>query len=126
MTKLQLIQKHLNNKETPKWLYDKLNKEFDFNLDPCPIKPSFDGLKIRWYGNVYVNPPYNNIPTWLEKAKRELPNCNTIVFLLPVDTSTKWFHNYIVNKGRIRFIKGRLKFDKKPAPFASMIIIFRK
>lgn len=33
---------------TPKDEYDKLNKEFKFDFDPCPLKSTFDGLKIDW------------------------------------------------------------------------------
>jgi site-specific DNA-methyltransferase (adenine-specific) len=44
--------------------------------------------------------------------------------LLPVDTSTKWFHELIYDRFEIEFIKGRLKFNdsKNSAPFASMLV----
>jgi len=47
--------------------------------------------------------------------------------LLPVRTDTGWFHDYILNRAEIRFIRGRLNFNdgKGKAPFPSMIIIFR-
>ena len=56
---------------TPKKLYNQLNEEYDFQLDPYTTKdnplgtPYFytkedNGLKKSWnYGNVFVNPPYN-------------------------------------------------------------------
>jgi hypothetical protein len=56
--------------------------------------------------------------------------------LIPSRTDTKWFHEYILGKAEIRFIKGRLKFidldyqgkeeDRKmsPAPFPSMLVIY--
>ena len=54
--------------------------------------------------------------------------------LIPARTDTRYFHDYIYHKAKIRFIKGRLKFvdmdnndpNKKmsPAPFPSMLIIF--
>ena len=28
---------HSDNWETPKYLYDELNQEFNFNFDPCPL-----------------------------------------------------------------------------------------
>jgi len=123
----QLIQRHKQDCRTPKEIYDSLDKEFGFDFDPCPINPKFDGLEVDWKERTYVNPPYGKIPLWLEKAYSEIEkgNCKLIVFLLPVDTSTKWFHNYILGKAEIRFIKGRLRFtENKPAPFASMIVIF--
>jgi phage N-6-adenine-methyltransferase len=124
----QLIQRHKQDCKTPKEVYEQLDKEFKFDFDPCPVNPNFDGLEIEWKKRVYVNPPYGNIPNWLQKAHSQMAKGNSeiIVFLLPVDTSTKWFHNYIFGQAEIRFIKGRLKFTQnKPAPFASMIVIFR-
>ena len=125
----QLLQAHKQDCKTPHELYRQLNEEFNFTFDPCPLNPEFNGLNIDWYGRVFVNPPYNNIPKWLEKAHRELEkgNCEVVVFLLPVDTSTRWFHDYIIGQAEIRFIKGRLRFyNDRPAPFASMVVIFRK
>ena len=54
-------------------------------------------------------------------------NNNYIVMLLPARTDTKWFHDYILGKAEVRFIKGRLKFGgaKNSAPFPSMVVVFR-
>lgn len=43
---------HSDNWATPKDLYDKLNAEFAFDFDPCPlntgeITPDKDGLRVR-------------------------------------------------------------------------------
>lgn len=47
--------------------------------------------------------------------------------LIPARTDTKAFHEYIYGKAEIRFVRGRLKFggSKNPAPFPSMVVIFR-
>ncbi len=37
-----------NNVEIPDDLFNALNNEFNFDFDLCPIKPHFDGLKIKW------------------------------------------------------------------------------
>jgi phage N-6-adenine-methyltransferase len=136
---------------TPKRLYDQLDEEFHFDLDPCTIEENplgtrnyftivDDGLEQKWFGNVFVNPPYNTeINEWLYKADQELQHnslVKNIVFLLPVRSDTRWFHKYIYDdetnqfrRGvKIRFIKGRLKFGnaRNAAPFPSMIVIFSK
>jgi len=59
----------------------------------------------------------------------------TTVCLLPARTDTDIFHTYIWDNNKkcfkngieVRFLKGRLKFKgaKNPAPFPSMIVIFR-
>ena len=116
---------------TPKAFYEELNKEFNFDFDPCPLNSTINGLSITWGKRVYVNPPYGKaIRSWLEKALIELENgTEIVVFLLPAYTDVKWFHEIVITKAEeIRFIKGRLKFGEhnNSAPFASMIIVFRK
>lgn len=41
---------------TPKWLYDKLDAEFHFDFDPCPLHAKFDWLKIEWGGGKFCEP----------------------------------------------------------------------
>lgn len=46
---------HSDNWETPKEFYDKLNKEFKFDFDPCPLNhdlSKWDGLNINWGGRI--------------------------------------------------------------------------
>ena len=51
----------------------------------------------------------------------------TVVMLIPARTDTRAFHEFILHKAEIRFLKGRLKFSgsKQSAPFPSMIVIFK-
>jgi len=125
---------------TPKLFFKELNDEFQFDLDPCASKENHkckkyftkedDGLKQNWGGyRVFCNPPYGKeISKWVEKAYLENKNNKTfVVMLLPARTDTKWFHNYIYNRHKIIFIKGRLKFNdgKQSAPFPSMLVIMQ-
>lgn len=45
--------------KTPTKLMQELQEEFNFDFDPCPVNPAFDGLNIEWKQRNYVNPPYN-------------------------------------------------------------------
>ena len=125
---------------TPIEFYNTLNKEFNFNLDPCATDINHkcekyftkedNGLLQSWGGyNVFYNPPYGRaIAAWVEKAYKEAKKDNTlIVMLLPARTDTKWFHSFIYNKAEICFIKGRLKFGgcNNSAPFPSMLVIYK-
>lgn len=77
---------------------------------------------------MFCNPPYSKIGEWVKKAFYEGRKDNTLVVLLiPARTDTKYFHDYILHRAEVRFIKGRLKFGdaKNSAPFPSMIVIFR-
>lgn len=38
------------NWKTPKAFYQALDAEFKFDFDPCPPKPTFDGLNVQWGG----------------------------------------------------------------------------
>lgn len=115
--------------KTPKHLYNKLNKEFQFDFDPCPSNPTFDGLSIKWGQRNFVNPPYGReIGKWIKKGYEESLKGKLVVFLIPSRTDTQWWHEFIMKANEIRFIKGRLKFDehKNSAPFPSAIAIFNK
>lgn len=112
---------HINNDDnyaTPPELYNELNKEFNFNFDPCPYNEGDiinDGLKIDWGKSNFVNPPYSQKlkEQFIIKGIEEMKKGNVSVFLIPVSTSTKLFHDYIKpNVNEIRFLKGRVKFGK--------------
>ena len=131
--------------ETPPDLFKQLEMEFGrFNLDPCAnslntmcvkyYDESDDGLGLAWYGRVWMNPPYSEWGKWAQKAVKEIKKGATtlIIALLPVDTSTKAFHECILGKAEIRFLPRRLRYNyhgkpgPHPARFPSMIVIWRK
>lgn len=132
-----------NEWATPQDFFDKLDKEFMFDLDVCATRENAkckrwyelrdDGLSKPWLGyRIWMNPPYGReIGKWVKKAHDTIMggvrNHGLVVCLLPARTDTKWFHEYILNKAEIRFIKGRLKFggSKNSAPFPSMLVIFK-
>ena len=113
---------------TPDALYRELDEEFHFNDDPCPLGGVLleDGLSRAWGSSTYVNPPYSKPLPWCKKAYEESLHGKTVVGLLRGDTSTKWFHEWVLDKAELRFIRGRLNFGGKgPAPFASIIAVWR-
>lgn len=128
--------------KTPFDLYEWLDEQFHFTLDPCADPsnnlgtPKFyteedDGLAQSWRNErCYINPEYGRVyPKWVMKAYNEVMygGCKLAVILLPARTDTIVFHDYCV-KGEIWFLKGRLHFDDgpDPAPFPSMLVIFRE
>lgn len=129
--------------ETPPDLFDKLNMEFQFTLDPCCRKETTkcnkyftvedNGIFQSWEGErVYMNPPYSEIPTWVNKAVLEVEknNCSVVVGLLPAWTDRIWFHEFIYpDRAEIKFLKGRVKFllngEAQTTPkFGSMIVVW--
>ena len=122
-----------NNYATPNYIYKPLKDEFNFDFDPCPLNHNieeWDGLQIEWGVSNFVNPPYDRKTkeAFIKKAIQEYKKGKTVVMLFPVSTSTKIFHEHIlVNNPEIRFIKGRIKFDRnKPGTFDNMLVIFKK
>lgn len=140
MNKELMFSSKSNEWETPIEFYEKLNDEFNFNLDPCCTHENAkcarhftileDGLKQDWEGHiVFMNPPYGrDIRKWVQKAYEESKKPNTtVVCLIPARTDTSYWHDYIFGKAKdIRFIRGRLKFGnrKNAAPFPSAVIVF--
>lgn len=128
---------------TPQDLFDKLNHRFNFVLDAaaepnnakCDLyyTPETNGLAQSWDvgGAVFVNPPYGReIGKWVEKGYTEAQKGLTIVMLIPARTDTKYFHEFIYNKAKIYFIRGRVHFtdeegqSKGSAPFPSMVVVY--
>lgn len=126
---------------TPLEFFDKLNQEFSFDLDAAASAENTkcaryfsiedDGLAQSWRDlRIFCNPPYGRtIGRWVKKALDEttIGQCPLAVLLVPARTDTKWFHEYILGKAEIRFLRGRLRFGDgaKDAPFPSMVAIFR-
>ena len=114
---------------TPKSLFNELDKKYKFDSDPCPSKVKLKKGLFKGFGRkVFVNPPYSNIKEWAKICYLHSKLTNSlVVMLIPSRTDTKWFHNYIMKANEIKFIKGRLYFSnhKNPAPFPSCIVIFK-
>lgn len=123
---------------TPQDFFDKYNQIYNFDIDVCALQenakcliyftPEQDGLKQKWSGKCWMNPPYGRtIKHWVKKAyESSLDGC-VVVCLLPARTDTSWWHDFCI-KGKIEFIRGRLKFggNKNSAPFPSAIVVFDK
>lgn len=115
-----------------------------FDLDPCSgaeETPHADktytaadgGLKQPWTGTVFCNPPFSAKADWIEKAVDETENggADLVVMILPVDTSTEWFHDLVAHSVAVCFMgPGRVDFDRRDKAggqqpnFATMIAVF--
>lgn len=124
--------------ETPRDLFDALDRRFQFDLDPCATHQNHkteryftvedDGLSQDWDGRVFMNPPYGReISKWIEKAYTESmkPHCQIVVGLIPARTDTKYWHSFVMKATFILFIKGRVHFSEGgSAPFPSAIVVW--
>jgi len=111
--------------ETPQWLFDHLNAEFNFTLDAAALpenakcEPYFtsetDGLAQSWAGEVvWCNPPFSKheIGDWVQKAFEESQNGVTTVMLIPsAYKDYRWWKTFCVH-GEVRFIHDYIRFPR--------------
>ena len=114
-----LNQSNKQDWATPQYLFDMLDLEFNFTLDPCANK---DNAKCDKY--------YTENENGLAQDYQESLKGAIVVCLIPARTDTNYYHEYIFPYAEIRFIRSRIKFrhsnQDKPnyAPFPSAIVIF--
>jgi len=143
MTDLTACFSSKNNSWATPWdIFNKINKEYGpCDLDVCATKENTkceryfteeqNGLIQPWEGICWLNPPYSEIITWVNKAAKEVyifNNAERIICLIPARTDTKYFHQYVAPYAHVIFIKGRIKFEgaKNSAPFPSILAIYGK
>ena len=114
-------------------------------MDPCSNASSVvpadvcytiedDGLAQRWFGNVFVNPPFpaGDITAFLAKGLAEYyrGHADQLVYFLPANkTEQPWFHALALQADAICFCRKRRSFDrpttdKGSAPFAVLFLYF--
>lgn len=112
-----------------------------FDLDPCGapnhklasrtylLENQEDGLRDKWFGRVWLNPPYGRtMRKWVER----LVEHGTGTALIPVAAGTKlWQEVIFKDASAIHFYRHRIKFlrrdgveDDMVSPQASAIIAF--
>lgn len=132
------------DRTTPINLFNKINQEFNFEFDLAASQEnalcskfftqSDDGLKQKWNGVCWLNPPYGDksskMVDWIKKAYNDTQNNPNlvIVMLIPARTNTKWFHQYCMKSAELKFICGRPKFgnSKHGLPQPLVLVVFKK
>lgn len=106
---------------TPRPLFEKMNELYQYTIDAAAspenaLLPRYytreqDGLAQDWTGEkVWVNPPFEKIAPWVEKANlREA--AHTTLFI-PARCDRPWFADIIEDGGAdaIDFIQSRVRF----------------
>ncbi|MCP3475071.1 phage N-6-adenine-methyltransferase [Bradyrhizobium sp. CCGUVB1N3] len=123
---------------TPRDLFEELDNEFRFTLDPCAtpfntkcrkfFTSDDNGLLQDWgKERVFCNPPYGrHMWEWARKCFLASENGALVVMLAHARTDTRWFHEWVYRKAKLRFLRGRVRFGHgtQSAPFPSLIAIY--
>ena len=59
---------------------------------------------------VWMNPPYSNPEPWCRKAWQESQKGTTVIALLPGDSSTGWWHNWVMLSQQVFMLNKRIRF----------------
>jgi phage N-6-adenine-methyltransferase len=128
------------NVGTPWHVFNPYNDEFAFTMDVCAsvanrkcaiyFSEADNGLEQDWGCEIcWMNPPYGKytLPPWMKKAYESSLTGATVVCLVPARTDTRWWHDWVQNKGEVRIRKGRTKFDgyENSAGFPCVAVIYR-
>ena len=124
---------------TPFWLVELADELLDgIDTDPAwhpgshvsPELLACDGIHSNgltgpaWLGSVWCNPPYSKPAPWVAKCEAHARTGASVLLLLKVDPSTKWFAGIWRADVRV-FFSSRLKFEGygegRAAPFPSVL-----
>lgn len=87
-----------------------------------------DGLAQKWFGNIWMNPPYSTalLSRFAEKLTEE--EFTQAIVLVNNATETGWFETMISKASAIVFHKGRIRFVKRDgehgAPLQGQVFIY--
>ncbi|CAH6659894.1 DNA N-6-adenine-methyltransferase [Pseudocitrobacter vendiensis] len=135
-----------DNWRSPFGLFRNLNREFTFTVDAAASGENAlcerfwteeqDALRQDWSQElaIYVNPPYSQIPAFLEHAHK----AGVTVYLIPVRTQARWWLRYVLmnpHTHEIRYLSRNVRFNaavgttqkrlNNRSPMACCLIIFR-
>lgn len=105
---------------TPRHVFEAMDVRFDLDVSAprgfrCPSLDFVDGsytadsLESRWFGFVWMNPPFggrNGLMPWLDKFFQH----GNGVALVPDRTSAPWWQDYAPRADALLFVRKKLKF----------------
>ena len=104
---------------TPEYIFKALECSFDLDV-ASPIDRSFcsvpadhfftdKSLDLKWFGFVWMNPPFGNQKSKFQWIDKFIKHGNGIA-LMPDRTSAPWWQYFSKNTDAILFVDGKIKF----------------
>jgi len=129
---------------TPRWLFDALDERIAFDVDACAsphdalcpawISHEFEAARVVRTGDlrssaIWCNPPYGRRLTWWVGWAHDAVasgGAYCAACLVPVRTSTAWWHDLTPLATQVVFVRGRLQFggSRANAPFDSALVVY--
>ena len=123
---------------TPLDLFEPLAREYLIDLDVAASAANakceeyfdrdLDGLQRDWgRRRCWMNPPHSALASWVAKADQEAQRGAVVIALLPARTDAGWFHEHVLDRYPVCWIRGRVRFvgATDNAPFPSMLVRFQ-
>ncbi len=126
---------------TPRRLFNTLQRDYRFDIDAAASPQN--ALLPRYFTDVFretlcaemafCNPPFSAIADFLEWGRMQVSSDprSGIVFLLPANVDTRWYHEQVHGKGHVCLFRGRVSYDppdlttKRSSPsFPSMLVSY--
>ena len=107
---------------TPRYIFDALDMVFDLDV-AAPISgpryvPCYNwyhaidrSLARRWYGSVWMNPPFGHQKQKRQWLSKFFDHGNGIA-LIPDRTSAPWWQEYAIKADAILFVAPKIKFER--------------
>lgn len=89
---------------------------------PRYITPEDDSLTVAWHKAAgrslcWLNPPFSDIGTWVEKCAEESERGCRIVMLVPASIGSEWFARHVFGKAGVYGIRPRVTFEGCSDPY---------
>jgi hypothetical protein len=128
MSKIGLGDKEIKDIETPNDYWELLLEEFGPLFDPCPLGCThYDGLKEDWPTDrwVFCNPPFSEVPKWLNHALSQCIKGVKTIFLVPARVNSRYWMNKVWPFAKEIRIYRQFKFPgyKFISPFPVSLLI---
>lgn len=84
---------------------------------------AFDNTWNMGTGVSWLNPPFENIKPWVEKAWEESQKGAHVVMLLPASVGSNWYKDYVHQKAYVVFISPRITFVGETTPYPKDLML---
>lgn len=112
-----------DNFETPKYIFEQLDRIFDFELDCAATHDNAlctlymteweNALIMPWDKRTFCNPPFSKKAAFIEKAYNDVTKgiCPVCVMILPLNSmDTRVWHKFIEGQFYYEILEGRISF----------------